>query len=158
MVHPKVLHILGHVLYQFVRNETYLKTSVNNAVISLTSKAFFPPLIAAEPAEAELDDGQVHLEHLPHRPRAVLRFPWGLPPAKMTAYVDSDFAGCTSTRKSTSGGVVFWGETCLKSWSKTQGPVALSSAEAECYALVKGLVEGFGLQSLLQELGWFASV
>ena len=33
--------------------------------------------------------------------RAVLRFPWGNPEMKATAYVDSDFAGCQSTRKST---------------------------------------------------------
>ena len=47
---------------------------------------------------------------------------------------------------------------CLKSWSKTQGPVALSSGEAEYYALVKGATEGLGLQSLAQDLGWQVEV
>ena len=42
----------------------------------------------------------------------------------------------------------------LKSWSKTQGPVALSSGEAEHYAMVKGTIEGVGLQSLAKDLGW----
>ena len=42
----------------------------------------------------------------------------------------------------------------LNSWSKTQGPVALSSGEAEYYAMVKGTIEGIGLQSLAKDLGW----
>ena len=42
----------------------------------------------------------------------------------------------------------------LKSWSKTQGPVALSSGEAEYYSMVKGTIEGIGLQTLAQDLGW----
>ena len=46
-----------------------------------------------------------------------------------------------------SGGVV-------KAWSKTQGPVALSSGEAEYYAMVKGTLEGIGLQSLARDRGW----
>ena len=42
----------------------------------------------------------------------------------------------------------------IKSWSKTQGPVALSSGEAEYYAMVKGTIEGMGLQTLARDLGW----
>ena len=34
------------------------------------------------------------------------------------------------------------GGHCLKTWSSTQGAVALSSAEAEFYAMVDGLIKG----------------
>ena len=42
----------------------------------------------------------------------------------------------------------------MKSWSKTQASVALSSGEAEYISMVKGAVEGFGVQSLAADLGW----
>ena len=69
-------------------------------------------------------------------------------------YVDSDWAGCKSTRKSTSGGAVAWGGGLLKSWSRSQGPVAMSSGEAEFYAAIKGTCEGIGIKSLLADLGF----
>ena len=73
---------------------------------------------------------------------------------KIDVYTDSDWAGCRATRKSTSGGLVLLGGGILKSWSKTQGPVALSSGEAEYYSMVRGTVEGIGLQTLAKDLGW----
>jgi hypothetical protein len=72
---------------------------------------------------------------------------------KLMVYVDSDWAGCKSTRKSTSGGALTWGGGLLKSWSTTQGTVALSSGEAEFYSAVKGCKEGIGLKALLADLG-----
>ena len=50
-----------------------------------------------------------------------------------------------------------WG-AALKSWSGTQATVAMSSAEAEYYALVEGAVRGLGLQSMMRELGIDVSV
>jgi hypothetical protein len=49
---------------------------------------------------------------------------------------DSDWGGDRKDRKSTSGGVWMLGDHCIKTWSATQGPYALSSAEAEFYAMV----------------------
>ena len=72
---------------------------------------------------------------------------------KIQVYVDSDWAGCKTTRKSTSGGALAWGGGLLKSWSTTQGSVALSSGEAEFYAAVKGCKEGIGVKALLADLG-----
>ena len=46
------------------------------------------------------------------------------------------------------------GSHCLKTWAKTQGPVALSSGEAEYYSMVKGAIEGLGMQTLARDLGW----
>ena len=41
-------------------------------------------------------------------------------------YVDTDWAGCPKTRKSTSGGCVMLGSHCVKHWSSTQTSIALS--------------------------------
>ena len=68
-------------------------------------------------------------------------------------YVDSDWAGCLQTRRSTSGGLVVVGGGTVKSWSSTQGSIALSSGEAEYYAAVKGACEGLGVVSLLKDMG-----
>jgi len=69
------------------------------------------------------------------------------------AWVDTDFAGCRKTRKSTSGGVLRLGEHLVKGWSQTQAIIALSSGEAEYYGLVRGSSEALGLRSVLGDLG-----
>ena len=46
-----------------------------------------------------------------------------------------------------------WGGTCLKTWSTTQTVVAMSSGEAEYYAVVKGCAEGLAIQAISQDLG-----
>jgi hypothetical protein len=50
---------------------------------------------------------------------------------EVVVYSDSDWAGCKASRKSTSGGMVLFGGSLVKSWSKTQGSIAMSSGEAE---------------------------
>ena len=45
------------------------------------------------------------------------------------------------------------GGHCLKTWSSTQSSPALSSAEAEYYAVVDGASRALGLQSAARELG-----
>ena len=60
--------------------------------------------------------------------------------------MDSDWAGCLSTRISTSGGVLSVAVTAMKSWSSTQGSVATCVAEAEYYAALKGAAEALGLR------------
>ena len=66
---------------------------------------------------------------------------------------DSDWAGCTRTRKSTSGGVIFSGRHTLTHWSSTQTVVSLSSAEAELNAAVKMISEALGVRNLYNETG-----
>ena len=51
-----------------------------------------------------------------------------------------------------------WGQHCLKMWSSTQATVALSSAEAELYALTKGAAQGLGMTALLHDFGPTATV
>ena len=69
----------------------------------------------------------------------------------VNVYVDSDWAGCARTGRSTNG-------ACLKTWSTTQTVVARSSGEAEYYAAVKGAAEGVSLQSMLADLGLKATI
>ena len=68
-------------------------------------------------------------------------------------YVDTDWAGCVRTRKSTSGGAIMLGKHCIKHWSSTQPSVSLSSGEAEFYGVVRGAGQGLGYQALLGDLG-----
>ena len=64
-------------------------------------------------------------------PRGVIRFEaWIEKLDKLMIYVDSNWAGCKTTRRSTSAGAASWGRALLKTWSRTQGSVALSSGEA----------------------------
>ena len=51
-----------------------------------------------------------------------------------------------------------WGGGLLKSWSRSQGPVAISSGEAEFYEAIKGACEGLGIKSLLEDLGFHVQV
>ena len=67
--------------------------------------------------------------------------------------VDSDWAGCRRTRKSTSGRCMMVGRHLLRTWSSTQSTIAMSSAEAEYYALVEGATRSLGLQSMMWEFG-----
>ena len=68
-------------------------------------------------------------------------------------YVDSDWAGCRESRKSSSGGALVWSGCCLKTWSTTQNVVALSSGEAEYYAALKGAREAMGMQAVCEDIG-----
>ena len=71
----------------------------------------------------------------------------------LTVYVDTDFAGCHVTRRSTSGGAACRGQHLVKHWSTTQSTVALSSAEAELTGISKGAAQGLGLQTIAADLG-----
>ena len=45
------------------------------------------------------------------------------------------------------------GSGVLKSWSKTQATIALSSGEAELAAVVKGATESLGMRAILADFG-----
>ena len=46
------------------------------------------------------------------------------------------------------------GKHCVKTWSSTQGAVALSSAEAEFYAMIEAIIRAKGVVSVMVELGF----
>ena len=90
--------------------------------------------------------------YLASEPRLVYTYAWQ-PYCDLKVFVDTDFAGCTKTRKSTSGGCALLGSHLVKHWSTTQKVVTLSSGEAELAGIVKGSAEALGLQSLALDLG-----
>ena len=87
------------------------------------------------------------------RPRLVQLFAWQPKDNRLNGYSDANWAGCKATRKSTSGGALCWGYHCVKSWSKTQATVALSSAESELTAAVKTASEMIGMIGMARDMG-----
>ena len=87
------------------------------------------------------------------RQQVVWQYPWKEGLGGWTVTVDSDWAGDRDTRKSTSGGIIRLGSHCIKTWSITQSSPALSSCEAEYYALVDGATRALGIRTAARELG-----
>lgn len=90
--------------------------------------------------------------------RSVTRYPYQGMTKRLDVWVDTDYAGCRRTRKSTSGGQALLGSRPIKGWSVTQAVIALSSGEAAYYGIVKGSTVGLGLSSVLRDLGHEAKV
>ena len=86
-------------------------------------------------------------------PRLVWAFPFQSPTNVLKVYVDTDFGGCQTTRRSTSGGIAMLGAHSIKHWSSTQTTIALSSGEAELTGICRGASLALGLQSLANDLG-----
>ena len=63
--------------------------------------------------------------------RLVYHFQWQGKPPTLTGYTDTNWAGCSRTRRSTSAGGVMYGRHLIRCYSKTQATIALLSAEAE---------------------------
>ena len=95
--------------------------------------------------------------YLKGRPRLQQWFPWQEAPQTMKSYSDADWAGCKNIRMSTTGGCVTLGKHTLKTWSKTQSFIALSSGESELYAMIKASAESLGMLSMLKDFGWHVS-
>ena len=87
------------------------------------------------------------------KPRLVWRYDYQSPTKLLTVFVDTDFAGCHKTRRSTSGGCGMIGSHLIKAWSTTQTVIALSSGEAELTGIVKGAAQAIGLRSVAADLG-----
>ncbi|KAJ0733108.1 putative RNA-directed DNA polymerase [Helianthus annuus] len=78
---------------------------------------------------------------------------WGERLVPITAYSNSDWAGCPVDRRSTGGYAIFLGSN-LVSWSaRKQKTVSRSSTESEYKAIADTVAELIWLKSLLQELG-----
>ena len=96
--------------------------------------------------------------YLLNKARVITKFPYQENADAVDAYVDTDFAGCPRTRRSTSGGAILLGCHCIKTWSANQQVVALSSGEAEYYGMVKGGSNALGIRGIVSDLGVQASV
>ncbi|GJU53390.1 retrovirus-related pol polyprotein from transposon TNT 1-94 [Tanacetum coccineum] len=74
---------------------------------------------------------------------------------ELTAFLDSDHAGCLDSRKSTSGGIQFLGGDKLVSWSsKKQDFTSMSSAEAEYVSLSACCAQVLWLRTQLTDYGF----
>ena len=112
----------------------------------------------AEPCKADHKALKRLGRYLIGRERVRTLYRWQSAVKEVTCYVDTDYAGCVRTRKSTSAGVLMIGTHVVKAWSVTQAVVALSSGEAEYYGLVRGGSVALGLRSVLSDLGMDMSV
>ncbi len=74
-------------------------------------------------------------------------------PGKVYAEVDSDWACCVEMRRSTDGGLEFFGKCLLDGWSSTQQSIAFSSGEAELYGICNGSARFLWTVHLLKEIG-----
>ena len=86
-------------------------------------------------------------------PRLVMCFPWQAQASNVITFTDSDWAGCTRTARSTSGGILTIGRHVIKTYSRQQKVVALSSAEAELYAMVAASAETLAIIAYAKDLG-----
>ena len=59
---------------------------------------------------------------------------------ELDVYSDADWGGDKATRRSVSAGFIMRGGHCLKTWTKKQQVVSLSSAESQLYAAVKASI------------------
>ena len=88
------------------------------------------------------------------REAVVWRYRWQDEVSKLITKSDSDWGGSRDDRRSTSGGVIMLGSHCIKTWSSTQGAVALSSAEAEFYAMVDAVLRAKWIAAVAVEMGF----
>ena len=101
------------------------------------------------------------VRYLVGKPRLVYHYRWGSGvPAEdcFDVSVDTDFAGCKESRRSTSDGIVCLNGSNIKHWSKTQTTIALPSGEAELHGIAADIAHGLGIQSLARDLGCSMSV
>ena len=92
-------------------------------------------------------------KYIKGRPRLVMKYEWQDQASMAVTYTDSDWAGCFQTGKSTSGGIITLGKHMIKSYSRQQKTIALSSAEAELHAMVAASAETIGIVGLCKDMG-----
>ena len=103
------------------------------------------------PAECDILPLKRLGRYLKEHPRCINLMRWQSSPSSWECFSDSDWGGDLGTRRSTSGGCIFFGNHMVMSWSRTQQVVSLSSAEAELHGLAKCASEGLAAKNMAEE-------
>ena len=106
----------------------------------------------ARPIQESWDNVKKIARYIMGRGRVVWDLAWQEEQEATHLFTDSDWGGDRKDGISTSGGVWMPGIYCIKTWSATQGAYALSSAEAEFYAIIEGVTRAKGLLNSGSEL------
>ena len=86
-------------------------------------------------------------------PRVIQKYKWQTVLKTASGHSNSDWVGEQKSPKSMSGGVCRVGPYVIKTWSSTQRVIALSSAEAELYSLLKCACQTLGIVNLVLDFG-----
>ena len=105
----------------------------------------------SDPAECDILPLKRLGRYLTEHPRCINLMRWQNSPSSWDCYSDSDWGGDLGTRRSTSGGCIFYGDHMLANWSRTQQVISLSSAEAELHGLTKCASEGLAAKNMGEE-------
>ena len=106
----------------------------------------------AKPSQLAWEGLKRMCRYLAGLPRLVYHYPRQVAD-HVEVFIDTDWAGCPKTRRSTTGGRILIGSHTIKHWSSTQTSVTLPSGEAEFHGVVKACGMGLGYQSLLRDFG-----
>ena len=88
-------------------------------------------------------------------PRLVYHYDFQQPDNTINVSVDTDFAGCNTTRRSTSGSAVMIGTCCVTHSSKNRPQSRSVLSKHNCTEL---LCVALGIQSLMRDTGWSATI
>jgi hypothetical protein len=105
------------------------------------------------PTEANMAAGKRVLRYLAGTTNKGVSYRKGDVDSKLVVFSDSDWAGCKTTRRSTSGFLVYFAGGPISWKSKMQPTIALSSCEAEYVALTVAVKDVLFLHQLFSELG-----
>ena len=106
----------------------------------------------ASPDVHDWDKAKRIARYLKGKPREIQHFAFGKIAPQLDGFTDSDWAVEHPSMKSTSGAILMWGGCLIKSWSSTQTTIALSSAEAELYAMRRCAQHALSLVSVASDL------
>ena len=129
---------------------TYTRPDISHAAKEL-ARALLQPTAADQQKLKHLPRYIKGTKHYKQIIRPTVKLPAQAIP-DLNVFVDSDWAGCPKTRRSTTGFVIALFGTTANYGSRTQATTALSSAEAELYDINTGAAEALHIRSLLMEL------
>jgi len=153
--HEQALSVEEHAQYKRAVGKlqwvTYTRPDTSYATEEL-ARALQKPTTADQQKQKHLPRYIKETKHYKQIIRPTVNLPAKAIP-DLNVFVDSDWAGCPTTSRSTTGFLITLLETTINYGSRTQATIALSSAEAELYAISTGAKEALlHIRNLLMEL------